>query len=225
MAGWSGLARRSARHTFRDRREAGQVLAQELAAYHGRDDLLVLGLARGGVPVGWEVAAALHAPLDVFLVRKLGVPQWEELAMGALASGGGLVVNDNLMKSLNISDEVLRTTIDRETGELNRLEQAYRGGRDPADAKGLITIIVDDGIATGASMLAAVRAVRSAQPASVVVAVPVGPPSACRQLGREADVVVCATMPTSFEAVGQVYADFHQVSDDEVRELLATPTR
>ena len=225
MAGWSGLARRNARRTFRDRREAGQVLAQALTAYHGRDDLLVLGLARGGVPVGWEVAAALRAPLDVFLVRKLGVPQWEELAMGAVASGGGLVINDNLMKSLNISDEALRATIDRETGELNRREQAYRDGRPPADATGRVAIIVDDGIATGASMLAAVRAVRAAQPASVVVAVPVGPPSACRQLGREADDVVCATMPTAFEAVGQVYADFHQVSDDEVRELLAKPTR
>ncbi len=225
MAGWSGLARRSARRTFRDRREAGQVLAQELAAYHGRDDLLVLGLARGGVPVGWEVAAALQAPLDVFLVRKLGVPQWEELAMGALASGGGLVVNDNLMRSLGISDEALRATIDRETDELNRREQAYRGGRAPADPKGLTVIIVDDGIATGASMLAAVRAVRAAEPAGVVVAVPVGPPSACRQLAGEADDVVCATMPTSFEAVGQVYADFHQVTDDEVRELLAKPTR
>src|ERR1700754_5057044 len=125
MSGWSGLARRHAGRVFRDRREAGEVLAQELASYRGRDDLLVLGLARGGVPVGWEVAGALHAPLDVFLVRKLGVPQWEELAMGALASGGGLVVNDGLMKSLNISDEALRATIDRETGELNRREQAY----------------------------------------------------------------------------------------------------
>ena len=225
MAGWNGLARRSARRTFRDRREAGQVLAQELAAYHGRDDLLVLGLARGGVPVGWEVAAALRAPLDVFLVRKLGVPHWEELAMGALASGGGLVINENLMRSLGISDEALRATIDRETDELNRREEAYRGGRAPADPKGLTVIIVDDGIATGASMLAAVRAVRAAQPAGVVVAVPVGPPSACRQLAGEADDVVCATMPTSFEAVGQVYADFHQVTDDEVRELLAKPTR
>jgi putative phosphoribosyl transferase len=196
-----------------------------LAAYHGRDDLLILGLARGGVPVGWEVAAALGAPLDVFLVRKLGVPQWEELAMGALASGGGLVVNDNLMKSLHISDKALRVTIDRESEELNRRELAYRGDRPPADPKDLVAIIVDDGIATGASMLAAVRAVRAAQPASVVVAVPVGPPSACKQLGREADDVVCAMMPTAFEAVGQVYADFHQVSDDEVRELLATPTR
>jgi putative phosphoribosyl transferase len=225
MAGWSGLARRSARRSFRDRREAGQVLAQALTAYHGRDDLLVLGLARGGVPVGWEVASALRAPLDVFLVRKLGVPQWEELAMGALASGGGLVVNENLMKNLGISQEALRTTIERETDELNRRETAYRGDRAPADPKGLVAIIVDDGIATGASMLAAVRAVRAAQPASVVVAVPVGAPSACAQLGREADEVVCATMPLSFEAVGQVYGDFHQVSDDEVRELLAKPTR
>jgi putative phosphoribosyl transferase len=186
--------------------------------------LLVLGLARGGVPVGWEVAAALQAPLDVFLVRKLGVPQWQELAMGALASGGGLVVNDNLIRSLSISDEALRATIERETEELNRREQAYRGDKPPADPKGKVAILVDDGIATGASMLAAVRAVRVAEPAQVVVAVPVGPPSACSQLGREADDVVCATMPPAFEAVGQVYSDFHQVSDDEVRELLAKPT-
>ncbi len=224
MAGWSGLARRSARRTFRDRREAGQVLAEALTAYRGRDDLLVLGLARGGVPVAWEVAAALRATLDVFLVRKLGVPQWEELAMGALASGGGLVVNDNLIRSLGIGDEALRSAIERETEELKRREQAYRAGKPPADPKGKVAILVDDGIATGASMLAAVRAVRAAHPAQVVVAVPVGPLSACRQLAREADDVVCATMPPSFEAVGQVYADFHQVSDDEVRELLAKPT-
>lgn len=225
MAGWSGLARRSAPRTFRDRRDAGRVLAQALAAYAGRDDLLVLGLARGGVPVGWEVAASLRAPLDVFLVRKLGVPQWEELAMGALAYGGGLVVNDNLMRSLGIDEHALRDTIDRETEELLRRDTAYRGDRPAPDLKDRVAIIVDDGIATGASMLAAVRAVRAAGPSSVVVAVPVGPPSACKQLGREADDVVCATMPASFEAVGQVYADFHQVSDDEVRDLLATPTR
>ena len=225
MAGWSGLVRRSARRTYRDRGEAGRVLAQALTAYQGRDDLLVLGLARGGVPVGWEVAAALRAPLDVFLVRKLGVPQWEELAMGAVASGGGLVVNDNLMRSLGIGEQALRDAIARETEELNRRETAYRGDRPAADPKDKVAIVVDDGIATGASMLAAVRAVRAAQPARVVVAVPVGPQSACRQLADEADDVVCATMPASFEAVGQVYADFHQVSDDEVRELLATPTR
>jgi putative phosphoribosyl transferase len=224
MSGWSGLARRNARRTFRDRREAGQVLAEELVSYRGRDDLVVLGLARGGVPVGWEVAAHLGAPLDVFLVRKLGVPQWQELAMGAIASGGKVVVNDSLVRNLGISDDELAAAIERETEELHRREQAYRGGRPPADVAGKTTILVDDGIATGASMRAAVGAVRAAEPAQVVVAVPVGPASACRQLGEEADDVVCATMPPGFEAVGQVFEDFHQVTDDEVRELLATPT-
>ena len=225
MTGWSGLARRNARRTFRDRREAGRVLAEALTPYRGEDNLVVLGLARGGVPVGWEVAAALQAPLDVFLVRKLGVPQWQELAMGALASGGAMVINDSLVKNLGISDEQLQEAIDRETEELNRREQAYRGDRPPADVEGKTVILVDDGIATGASMLAAVRAIRAAKPAQVVVAVPVGPASACRQLGAEVDEVVCATMPPGFEAVGQVFADFHQVTDDEVRELLATPTK
>ena len=220
----SGFLRRESRRTFSDRREAGRVLAEELAEYRGKDGLLVLGLARGGVPVGWEVAAALHAPLDVFLVRKLGVPQWSELAMGALASGGGVVMNDNVLCSLRISDEQVREVIDRETAELTRREQAYRGGRPVTDPRGKTVILVDDGIATGASMLAAVRALRAAGPEAVIVAVPVGPPSACQQLAQEADAVVCATMPPDFEAVGQVFGDFHQVTDDEVRELLATPT-
>ncbi|MBO0864169.1 MAG: phosphoribosyltransferase [Mycobacterium sp.] len=220
----SGFLRRESRRTFSDRREAGRVLAEELAQYRGKDGLLVLGLARGGVPVGWEVAAALHAPLDVFLVRKLGVPQWSELAMGALASGGGVVMNDNVLSSLRISDEQVREVIDRETAELTRREQAYRGGRPVADPRGKTVILVDDGIATGASMLAAVRALRAAGPEAVIVAVPVGPSSACQQLAQEADAVVCATMPPDFEAVGQVFVDFHQVTDDEVRELLATPT-
>jgi putative phosphoribosyl transferase len=224
MSRWSGLARRSAGRMFRDRREAGQVLAEELVSYRGKDNLLVLGLARGGVPVGWEVASSLGAPLDVFLVRKLGVPQWQELAMGALATGGGVVINDSLVRSLGISDGQLQAAIERETEELHRREQAYRGGRPPVDLAGKIAVLVDDGIATGASMLAAVRAVRAAEPAQVVVAVPVGPESACSQIAEEADDVVCATMPPGFEAVGQVFEDFHQVTDDEVRELLATPT-
>jgi len=224
MNGWSGLTRRDARRTFRDRRDAGRVLAQELVSYRGQENLLVLGLARGGVPVGWEVAVALRAPLDVFLVRKLGVPQWQELAMGALATGGGIVVNDNLVRNLGISDEQLQATIRRETDELNRRESAYRGDRPPVSMADRTVILVDDGIATGASMMAAVRAARAAKPARLVVAVPVGPPSACRELASEADDVVCATMPPGFEAVGQVFADFHQVTDDEVRELLATPT-
>lgn len=219
----SGFLRRTPVRKFRDRREAGRVLAEALRSYRGKPGLLVLGLARGGVPVGWEVAAALGADLDVFLVRKLGVPHWPELAMGALATGGKVVMNDNVVSSLQITDKQLRQVIDTETTELRRREQAYRGGRPELDPRGRIVILVDDGIATGASMLAAVRAVRAARPQSVVVAVPVGPAAVCRQLGTEADDVVCATMPPDFDAVGQVYTDFHQVSDDEVRELLATP--
>jgi putative phosphoribosyl transferase len=221
----SGFLRRTATRTFRDRREAGRVLAEELASYRDKDGVLVFGLARGGVPVAWEVAAALHAPLDVFLVRKLGVPRWSELAMGALASGGGVVMNDNVVSSLHITDDQVREVIVSETAELNRRERAYRGGRPLADPRGKIVILVDDGIATGASMLAAVRALRDAGPQSIVVAVPVGPASTCREIGQEADDMVCATMPPGFEAVGQVYADFRQISDDEVRELLSTPTR
>jgi putative phosphoribosyl transferase len=219
-----GFLRHTPTRRFRDRREAGRVLAEALTSYRGEPGLLVLGLARGGVPVGWEVAAALGADLDVFLVRKLGVPHWPELAMGALASGGRVVMNDNVVSSLNITGEQVRAVIDSETAELQRRAQAYRGGRDESDPRGRIVILVDDGIATGASMLAAVRAVRAAGPQSLVAAVPVGPLSACRQQAAEADDVVCATMPRAFDAVGKVYADFSQVSDDEVRELLATPT-
>ena len=220
----SGFLRRTAGRTFRDRREAGRALAEELKSYRDKDDLLVLGLARGGVPVGWEIASALHAALDVFLVRKLGVPGWPELAMGALASGGGVVMNDNVVSSLHITEEQVRAAIDSETAELARREQAYRGGRTGVNARNKIVMIVDDGIATGASMLAAIRAVRAVGPQSIVVAAPVGPQSVCRELAREADDVVCVTMPPAFEAVGQVYADFHQITDDEVRELLNTPT-
>ncbi|BBX22962.1 hypothetical protein MTER_23730 [Mycolicibacter terrae] len=210
--------------TFRNRRDAGRVLAGCLSGYRDADGLLVLGLARGGVPVGWEVAAALQAPLDVFLVRKLGVPQWPELAMGALASGGMVVVNDQVVADLGISSEALHSVIERESAELRRREHAYRGDRPAADLHGRVVILVDDGIATGASVLAAVRAVQAAEPASTVVAVPVGPLSACRKIAQEADDVVCATMPERFDAVGQSYADFRQVTDDEVRDLLATPT-
>jgi putative phosphoribosyl transferase len=220
----SGFLRRTPRRTFRDRRHAGRVLAGELAAYRGRDGLLVFGLARGGVPVGWEVAAALGAQLDVFLVRKLGVPQWSELAMGALASGGGVVMNSHVVSNLHISDEQVRVVVEREAAELTRREHAYRGDRPGADPRGRTVIVVDDGMATGASMLAAVRALRVRSPHSIVAAVPVGAASVCKLLAQEADEVVCVTMPNDFEAVGQVFADFHQISDDEVRDLLATPT-
>jgi putative phosphoribosyl transferase len=216
----SGFLRRTTARSFRDRREAGRALAEELTSYRDKVGVLVLGLARGGVPVAWEVAAALHAPLDVFLVRKLGVPHWSELAMGALASGGGVVMNDGVIASVRVTEDQVREVIETERAELARRERAYRGDRPGPDLRGRIVILVDDGIATGASMLAAVRAVRAAGPASIVVAVPVGAPSTCRDLAREADDVVCATMPPGFEAVGQVYADFQQVSDDEVRDLL-----
>lgn len=213
--------------TFADRRDAGRVLARELGGYRNRAHraaVQVLGLARGGVPVGWEVAAALEAPLDVCLVRKLGVPQYPELAMGALATGGGVVLNDDLLRSLGLGDEEVRAAVERETAELHRREQAYRGGRGPLHLRGKTVILADDGIATGASMFAAVRSVRQAGAREVVVAVPVGPISVCRDLRREADDVICSTSPRDFRAVGQVYEDFRQVSDAEVCELLATPT-
>lgn len=220
MNAWS--LRASSERIYQDRREAGQVLARQLMSYRGQPDLLVLGLARGGVPIAWEVASELHAPLDVFVVRKLGVPQWQELAMGAVASGGGLVINDGLVKQLGIDDDTIAETIKRETAEVERREQAYRGDRPAPELAGKTVILVDDGIATGASMLAAVRAVRAAR--RVVVAVPVGPPTLGNELRDEADEVVCASTPPQFEAVGQAFADFHQVSDDEVRRLLVQPT-
>ncbi|HZA12792.1 phosphoribosyltransferase [Mycobacterium sp.] len=224
MGRLGGFPRHAPGRTYRDRREAGQVLAEALQIYRGKKDLLVLGLPRGGVPVAWEVAAGLRAPLDVFVVRKLGAPRWPELALGALASGGGVVRNDEVVRSLRISDEQLQTVIDRETEELERRERAYRGGRPALELADKIVILVDDGIATGASMTAAVRAIRAAGPAQIVVAVPVAPPSAQQQLVQLADDVVMAAMPSSFMAVGEYYDDFRQTSDDEVRELLHTPT-
>ncbi len=220
MNAW-GL-RASRERIYQDRHEAGRVLAEQLVPYRDRPDVLVMGLARGGVPIAWEVASHLHAPLDVFVVRKLGVPQWPELAMGAVASGGGLVINDSLVDRLGIDEDTITETIRRETAEIERREQAYRGGRDAPELSGRTVILVDDGIATGATMLAAVRAVRAAR--RVVVAVPVGPPTLSGELPEEADDVVCTSTPPQFEAVGQAFADFHQVSDDEVRRLLAEPT-
>ena len=224
MGRLSGSPRRAPGGTYRNRRDAGKELAEALQIYRGKNNVLVLGLPRGGVPVAWEVAEALQAPLDVFVVRKLGAPRWPELAVGALASGGLVILNDEVVRSLRISDEQLSEVTDRETEELKRREAAYRVGREPLEPAGKIVILVDDGIATGASMIAAARAIRAANPAEIVIAVPVAPPSAYQQLTEVADDVVIVAMPTSFMAVGEYYCDFTQTSDDEVCELLATPT-
>jgi erythromycin esterase-like protein/predicted phosphoribosyltransferase len=218
------VTRHSPRRVFRDRREAGRVLANLLSAYRDRHNVLVLGLARGGIPVAWEVAAALHAPLDAFIVRKLGAPGHEEFAFGALASGGRVVVNDDVVRGLRISPQQLRDIAEREGRELGRREAAYRGGRPPIDVTGKTVILVDDGLATGASMFAAVQALREAEPKHIVIAVPAAPESTCREFAGLVDDVVCATMPTPFFAVGESFWDFRQVTDEDVRKLLATPT-
>ena len=218
------VTRRSPRRVFRDRREAGRVLANLLSAYRDRPNVIVLGLARGGIPVAWEVAAALHAPLDAFIVRKLGAPGHEEFAVGALASGGRVVVNDDMVRGLRITPQQLRAIAEREGRELGRREAAYRDGRPPLDVTGKTVILVDDGLATGASMFAAVQALREAGPAHIVIAVPAAPESTCREFAGLVDDVVCATMPTPFLAVGESFWDFRQVTDEEVHQLLAAPT-
>ncbi|ORA83697.1 erythromycin esterase family protein [Mycobacterium malmoense] len=220
----ANVTRHSPRRVFRDRGEAGRVLANLLSAYRDRRDVIVLGLARGGVPVAWEVAAALGVPLDAFIVRKLGAPGHEEFAVGALASGGRVVVNDDVVRGLRITPQELRAIAEREGRELVRREAAYRDGRPPIDVTGKTVILVDDGLATGASMFAAVQALREAEPAHIVIAVPAAPESTCREFAGLVDDVVCASMPTPFLAVGESFWDFRQVSDEEVRQLLATPT-
>ena len=192
---------------FRDRRDAGRALAGLLDEYRGRPDVIVLGLPRGGVPVAYEVATALGAPLDVFLVRKLGVPGREELAMGAIASGGVTVINDDVARGLGISPEVIERVAEQEGRELLRREQAYREGRPFPEVPGKPVIVVDDGLATGSSMRAAVEALRRLRPARIVVAVPAAPESTCRELNALADKVVCATTPSPFFAVGESYWD------------------
>ncbi len=212
------------RRLFRDRREAGRVLADLLSAYRGRTDVIVLGLARGGIPVAFEVAAALQAPLDAYIVRKLGAPGREEFAVGALARGGRVVLNDDVVRGLGVTPAQLREVAEREGRELARRESVYRSGRPPLQVAGKVVILVDDGLATGASMRAAVLALREDEPAQIVVAVPAAPESTCREFAGMVDDLVCASMPTPFFAVGESFWDFTQVTDDEVRTLLATPT-
>jgi putative phosphoribosyl transferase len=209
---------------FANRTEAGRLLAEKLVQYAGCDDVVVLGLPRGGVPVAYEVAKRLGAPLDVFVVRKLGVPGFEELAAGAIASGGVRVLNDDVMRAIPHADETIEAVTARETAELERREHEYRDGRPAPELRGRVVILIDDGLATGATMRAAVKALRHSGAAKIVVAVPVGPPDTRREIEQEADETICLSTPEFFQAVGQYYEDFSQTSDHDVRELLSQAT-
>src|SRR5437763_4224486 len=204
---------------FRDRSEAGRVLAEQLKEYAGRPDVVVLALPRGGVPVGYEIAVALHAPLDVFLVRKLGLPGHEELAMGAIATGGVRVLNPDVVRPLQISDEIIDAVAQQELRELERRERLYRDDRPPPDVQGRIVILVDDGLATGSTMRAAIAALRQQEPARIIVAVPVGAPDTCAHFEEEAAEVVCLRSPPQLYAVGLWHRDFSQTTANEVRHL------
>jgi len=206
---------------FRDRRLAGEALAAHLTDYRSRADLRVLALPRGGVPVGYEVAVALEAPLDVFVVRKLGVPGHEELAFGAVATGGERVLSDDVIRALGITTEIVERVTATERRELERRERAYRGDSHAVDVHGSTVILVDDGLATGATMRVAVRALRANRPARIVVAVPVASMQAFQELSREADDVIAVSTPDPFVAVGAWYQDFTETTDDNVRALMA----
>lgn len=205
---------------FANRTEAGRLLAEELKTYASRNDVVVLGLPRGGAPVAYEVAKHLHVPFDVFIVRKLGVPGFEELAAGAIASGGVRVLNEDVVRAIPYAAEAIEAVTAKETAELQRREQIYREGRPAPALRDKIVILVDDGVATGATMRAAVKALRERSAAKIIVAVPVGPPDTCEELAQEADEAICLSTPSFFQAVGQYYEDFSQTSDDDVRELL-----
>jgi putative phosphoribosyl transferase len=210
---------------FPDRAEAGRLLGVKLSKYAGAADVIVLGLPRGGVPVAYEVARALRVPLDVFIVRKLGVPGFEELAVGAIASGGVRVLNEEVASALPNADVIIEAVTQRESAELERREHEYRDGRPAPELQNKTVILIDDGLATGATMRAAVKALRQRGAAKIVVAVPVGPPDTCKEFEDVADEVVCASAPEFFQAVGQYYEDFSQTSDEEVRDLLARAAR
>jgi putative phosphoribosyl transferase len=209
---------------FRDRNEAGRLLAEKLRRYAGYPNIIVLALPRGGVPVGYEVAHVLGAPLDIFLVRKLGVPGYEELAMGAVASGGVRVLNEEVVRVLRIPENVIDAVAEWEQQELARRARVYRDDRPEPDVAGRTVILVDDGLATGSTMLAAIQALRQQQPAMLIMAVPTAPPDTCEEMRSRADDVVCAITPEPFYSVGLWYENFSQTTDEEVRELLARST-
>lgn len=210
---------------YRDRQEAGECLAEKLAAFRGQKDVVVLGLPRGGVPVAAKVARALGAPLGVFVVRKLGVPGNEEYAMGAIASGGVRLMNEDVVRSLGITEEQIERVVEREERKLRQREEAYRGECPQPELEGKLLILVDDGIATGATVRVAVKALREYRPRQVVVAVPVAPPEICQDLRREVDEVVCPLQPSRLRAVGLWYENFSATTDEEVRRILAKAGR
>ena len=209
---------------FHDRREAGQLLARRLSGYKDRDNVVVLALPRGGVPVAYEIARELKAPLDVYVVRKLGVPWHPELAMGAIAGRGTEVLNTDVVAAYNIPPHVIRAVAERERRELDRRLHEYRGNRPPLDLRNRIVILVDDGLATGSTMRAAVQAIRLDRPHAVVVAVPVAASQTCRDFQDQVDDIICLRTPPDFAAVGYWYEDFSQTTDTEVRELLSHDT-
>jgi putative phosphoribosyl transferase len=210
---------------FRDRTDAGRQLAAQLTRYANRRDGIVLALPRGGVPVAFEVATVLHLPLDIFLVRKLGVPWFEELAFGAIASGGIRILNEEIVKGLELDNSIIDHVAAKAQQELTRRELAYRGDRPILDLRARTVILVDDGVATGATMRAAVRAVRERSPAGIVVAIPIAPPDACDTLRAEVEDLVCLIAPRDFGAIGAYYRDFSQTTDDAVRGLLERAQR
>jgi predicted phosphoribosyltransferase len=203
-----------------NRFEAGRLLAQRLQQYSNRADVLVLALPRGGVPVGFEIARALNVMLDVFVVRKLGVPGHEELAMGAIATGDVLILQDDIVQALHVPQEAIERVVREQEAELRRRQDAFRSGRPPVDLRGRVVILVDDGIATGSTMYAAIAALKKLDPARIVLAVPVAAPSTFRDLAAEVDEAICLSTPEPFRAVGEWYADFSQTTDAEVRQLL-----
>ncbi len=210
---------------FQDRRDAGRKLAQKLSAYSGRPDVTILALPRGGVPVAYEVARALNAPLDIFIVRKLGLPGREELAIGAIASGGVRVLNQDIIRMLSIPDEVINLVVKRESQELQRREELYRHGHAAPETRDRTVILIDDGLATGASMRAAVAGLRAQHPARIVVAVPAAATETCDAFQTEVDEIVCAVTPEPFYGVGHWYEDFSQTTDEEVQNLLHEANR
>ncbi|RPI94486.1 MAG: phosphoribosyltransferase [Chloroflexi bacterium] len=210
---------------FKDRRDAGRVLAQKLSAYADRSDVIVLALPRGGVPVAYEVALALNAPLDIFIVRKLGLPGREELAIGAIASGEVRVLNEDIIHALNLPEEMINHVAQQELQELGRREQNYRGDRPTPDVHDKTIILVDDGLATGASMRAAVTGLRAGSPARIVIAVPTAAPETCDAFKFEVDEMICAMTPEPFDGVGRWYEDFSQITDEQVHTFLEEATR